>query len=302
MGLVLVADGASLRLLPLPALCLVGRAPACMVRLQQLLCPAHWLELRWGAEGWSWRPLAALERTRGSGPHRANGWRGLEITAERGTRVALAGDTYIELVDAGPPEPFAWDCSAGEALTGEALERVAELRGELLLPIAAEGDPAAALSDGALWVHQEGEQQQILRAHLPASMPETLDTRLDLARGGVSVELDLGANLAELVQGSARVQVSGQAVRTFALYARARAADPTGQGWMSASEAWAAWLELGGAPQSTVDAVSWERTRLRQLLHRARVGSVEAVFARRKVGAFIQIRLGDFISDVVERG
>jgi hypothetical protein len=302
MGLLLVADGAARRLVPLPALCLVGRAPACLVQLQQPVCPAHWLEVRWGPEGWSWRPLAALERTRGSGPHRPNGWRGLEVTAERGTRVALAGDAYIELVEGGPPEPFAWDCAAALPVIGEALERVAELRGELMLPIAAEGDPAAALQDGALWVHRDGDRLQILRAHVPASLPETLDTRLDLGRGAVSVEVDLGASVADLVQGSARVQVSGQAVRTFALYARARAADPAGEGWLSANDAWAAWLELGGAAEATVEAVSWERTRLRQLLHRARVGSVEAVFARRKVGAFIQIRLGDVISEVIERG
>ncbi|MFM2245596.1 MAG: hypothetical protein RL071_1670 [Pseudomonadota bacterium] len=302
MGLLLVADGAARRLVPLPALCLVGRAPACLVQLQQPVCPAHWLEVRWGPEGWSWRPLAALERTRGSGPHRPNGWRGLEVTAERGTRVALAGDAYIELVEGGPPEPFAWDCAAAQPVTGEALERVAELLGGLMLPIAAEGDPAAALQDGALWVHRDGDRLQILRAHVPASLPETLDTRLDLGRGAVSVEVDLGASVADLVQGSARVQVSGQAVRTFALYARARAADPAGEGWLSANDAWAAWLELGGAAEATVEAVSWERTRLRQLLHRARVGSVEAVFARRKVGAFIQIRLGDVISEVIERG
>jgi hypothetical protein len=301
MALLLVATGASRRLLPLPPLCLVGRAPTCMVQLEHPVCPAHWLELRWGPEGWSWRPLAALERTRGSGAHRANGWRGLEVSAERGTRVALAADAFIELVDGGPPEPFAWDCSADRPLTGEALERVVELRGDAMLPIAAEGDPGAALRDGALWVHQEGEQLRILRAHLPSSLAETLDTRLDLARGGVSVELDLGANLAELSQRSARVQVSGQAVRAFALYARARAEDPDGEGWLGSSEALTAWQALGGAAEAPAEAVSWERTRLRQLLHRARVGSVEAVFDRRKVGAFIQIRLGDVISDVHER-
>jgi hypothetical protein len=301
MALLLIANGASRRLLPLPPLCLVGRAASCMVRLDHPACPAHWLELRWGPEGWRWRPLAALERTRGSGAHRASGWRSLEVTADRGTRVALAADAFIELVDGGPPEPFAWDCSADRPLTGEELERVVELRGDAMLPVSAEGDPAAALQDGALWVHHDGEQLRILRAHLPSPLVETLDTRLDLGRGGVTVELDLASNLAELSRGNARVQVCGQAVRVFALYARARAADDRREGWLGAAEAAAAWRDLGGAAEAPAEAVSWERTRLRQLLHRARVGSVEAVFAQRKVGAFIQIRLGDVIVDVLER-
>ena len=300
MGLLLVAAGAARHLLPLPPLCLVGRGPACVIGLDHPSCPAHWLELRWGPEGWSWRPLAAVERTRGSGSHRANGWRALEVTSERGTRVALANDAFIELVDAAPPEPFVWDVTAGVALTGEALERVAERRGDALLPIAAEGDPAAALRDGEQWIHQEGEQLRILRAHVPVSLPETLDTRIDLARGGVTVDVDLGAATAELSQGRARVQVSGQAVRVLALYARARMVDPTGKGWMTANEAWQLWQELGGAADASVEAVSWERTRLRQLMHRARVGSVEALFERKKTGAFIHVRLGDAIDRVFE--
>lgn len=311
MGLLLVGVGADRRLLPMPSLALVGRAPACFLRVDHPACPAHWLEIRWRGGAWAWRALAAPERTRGSGAFLTEGWRALELTPERGTRVALDADAFVEIVDASPPEPFAWDLVAGRALTGEALEQVAERRGSDLLPIAAEGDPAARLADGAVWVHVGAGEPRALRAHVPAPLPDTLATRLDLARGDVVVDADLARATATFHQGATEVSVTGQAVRVLVAYALARAADtagapaqaglPSTAGWRTAAEVWSDWVALGGNAATPHDAVAWERTRLRQLLHRARVGSVQALFEQRKPGAYVQIRLGACVRELVLR-
>jgi hypothetical protein len=44
--------------------------------------------------------------------------------------------------------------------------------------------------------------------------------------------------------------------------------------------------------------VAWERARLRQLLDRARVGSVDALFGTRKESAYICVGLGEAIRHV----
>ena len=104
----------------------IGRSPGCLVRVDDPAVPAHWLELRWQGNGWAWRTLNAEERTRGAGAFLYDAWRALEVTAERGTRVALGNDAWVEIVDAGPPEPFAWDVLADHPLEGHALEEVAD--------------------------------------------------------------------------------------------------------------------------------------------------------------------------------
>lgn len=299
MGLLHIAHGDVRRLVPLAPVCLVGRGPACLARIPHPACPAHWLELRWMGECWAWRTLNAEERTRGTGAFLPDGWRAMEVTSERGTRVALGGDAWIELVDAGPPEPFAWDVLADVPLEGVALEEVAEVRDDALLPLGAEGDMAQALADGQCWLHNDpAHGPRTLRAHVPQSFPRTLALRLDLARGRVTVELDLRANVATFAQGDVRVRVTGTCVRTLAVYARARG-EARG-GWLTAADAWAGWLDLGGGDDAPLDAVAWERARLRKLLHRARVGNVDALFASRKEGVFVRVRLGDAILEVLE--
>jgi hypothetical protein len=297
MGLLLVATAGQRRALPLPVVCLVGRGPSCFARIDHVGCPAHWIELRWLGDGWGWRALNAEERTRGTGPFLADGWRRMEVGAERGTRVTLTQDVWVELIDAGPPEPFVWDVDADAPVPAEALDTVVERRGDALIPLAAEGDPAHALRDGQCWTHAAPTGPRILRAHVPTTFPGTLATRMDLARGGVLLELQRGAGVAVFSQGAAQVRISGQCVRTLSVYARARL---SAGGWLTAAEAWAAWSELGGAPSAPVDAVAWDRTRLRQLLHRARVGSVEALFTQRKDDAYVRVRLGEAIEDVTE--
>jgi len=291
MPTLLVSDSFTVRAVPLAAATLVGRAPACLARVAHEGCPAHWLELRWRPEGWMWRALAAADRTYGAGGFVSDGWRALSVRAGHGTRVRLSGTSvHVELVDGGPPQPFAWDMLADEPLVGDALLEVAELRGEQLLPLSAEGDAARALRDGECWVHTGADGSvRTLRAHVPAVIAPTLASLLDVSRAGLTVEIDLASLTATFLQGPASALVRGECVRALAVYAQARCA---GEGWLDASEAWARWGALGGSRETSLERMSWERGKLRAQLARHRVTGLDTLFARRKVGAFVESRLG----------
>lgn len=295
MGLLLVAEGDSRRIVPLATTCLAGRGTASLVRIEHPACPSHWIELRWHGGGWAWRALNAVDRTRGSGSFLVSGWRTMEVNADRGTRISLGSQVWLELVDSGPPEPFAWDMLAAAPITDETLETVAERRGDALLPLSAEGDAKAALRDGQFWMVPGPEGPRMLRAHVPVSMVATLSARLDLALGGVSVAVHMESETAVFEQGDVKVSVRGVCVRTLNLYARERT---RGMPWLTAADAWAAWTDLGGAESSPKEVVAWERARLRQLLDRARVGSVDALFLTRKESGYVRVRLGDAITHV----
>jgi hypothetical protein len=48
--------------------------------------------------------------------------------------------------------------------------------------------------------------------------------------------------------------------------------------------------------------VAWERARIRRLLDRACVGSVDRMFSVRKEGGYTRVRLSDAVTDVHEVG
>lgn len=289
MATLLLHEAGSVRAFPLPATLLVGRSAGCFVRVAHEACPAHWLELRWRADAWAWRALAALDRTYGAGAFLADGWRTLDAREGQGTRIRLTGThVVVELVDAGPPEPFVYDLTADEAVEGEALSELVEVRGDALLPLWAEGDPAAALADGACWVHREGATERILRAHVPTPVVATLAPRLDLASAGAALEVDLGAMTAVFHQRDAVATVRGECVRVLAVFLQARL---EGEGWIDASEAWTRWVELGGRGSARLERMSWERGKLRQQLARQGCGALETLFEHRKVGGFVRTRL-----------
>lgn len=297
MASLLVAYDDVRRLLPLASPSLVGRSSACLARVEHPACPAHWLELRWTGSAWAWRALAAHDRTRGPGRPLPDGWTTLDIDDTRGTRLSLGSDVHVELVEGGPPEPFAWDVVAGCPLEGAELEEVAEVRGDQLLPLSAEGDARQALADGECWVHHGPDGPRTLRAHVPTHFGATHAPRIDLTRGDVFVLVDLAELRATVRQGQLTTTVHGACVRTLVVYGNAR---DHGEGWLTAAEAWAAWTELGADEGRSLDAVGWERARLRQRLDRARVGGLDVLFETRKEGAFVKTRLGAGIEvDVV---
>ncbi len=282
--------------LPLAAATLVGRAAGCLVRVDDPAIPAHWLELRWRGDSWAWRALAAEDRTRGTGAFLEGGWRRMDATEGRGTRVSL-GTTSVELLSSDPPAPFAWDLLAERPLHGDALEQVAEVRDGALLPFGAEGDPAQALRDGQVWLHEEASGVRALRAHVPDTLPHTLNAALDLRRGDITAHVDLGTNTLTLARGGTSVEVRGACVRAIAVYARAREGTP--DGWLSAADVWALWVEFGGAATSPIDAVAWERGRVRRLLDKAGVAGLDALIERRKEGTTTRTRLSDRVVTLV---
>jgi hypothetical protein len=290
MPTLLLTESDAVRAIPLAPATLVGRAPACLARVGHPSCPAHWLELRWRPEGWAWRPLAAADRTYGSGAFLHDGWRALDARDGQGTRVRLTGTSVqVELVEGGAPRPFAWDVLTDEPLDGEALDEVAEVRADALLPLSAEGDDAQALRDGQCWVHVAADgTARTLRAHVPTLLAPTLAPRIDVSAPGLTIEIDLAGLAATFTQREVAVTVRGECVRVLAVFAQAR---QQGEGWLDASEAWARWVELGGTRETALDRMSWERGKLRAQLARQRVSGLDGLFARRKVGAFVHVRL-----------
>ncbi len=297
MSHVLLTHGGRATTVPLTSATLVGRAPACLVRVHHAGVPAHWLEIRWRGAGWAWRALAAEERTRGTGASLDQGWRRMDAADGRGTRVAIA-DVSVELLSAEPPGVFVWDLAAERAVEGEALDELVEVRGDVLLPLSAEGDLTQALRDGQCWLHEGSDGPRMLRAHVPQLLSPTVASALDLRAGDVSAIVELAAQRLTLRRGDVRIEVRAACVRALALYARSAEGPGGERGWTSAAEAWGAWVELGGSPESPVDAVAWERGRLRRLLDRAGVAGLDALVERRKLGPYVQTRLGAVITAI----
>ena len=295
---ILVTTRTGSTLTPLAPAVVIGRSPGCLVRVDDPAVPAHWLELRWRGEGWAWRVLAAEDRTRGAGAVVEPGWRRMTAGNGRGTRVVL-GEVGIELVDDSAPEACLWDRGAERAVEGAAMEELVELRGPALLPLGAEGDFAAALRDGQVFVVEGPEGPRILRAHLAGALAPTVIGKLDLEAGPVEADVDLGRNVVVLSRGMSSVEVQGACVRALALYARA--GELGRDGWLTAAEAWAFWVDLGGPTTSSVDAVGWERGRLRRLLDRAGVSSLDLLVERKKEGATSMTRLGAGVGRVTVR-
>jgi hypothetical protein len=292
----LIANGTLAHTVPLAAATLVGRAATCLARIDDAAVPAHWLEIRWRGDSWAWRVLASEDRTRGAGRFLDNGWRRMEANQGKGTRVAL-GDISVELVTGGPPEPFLWDLTTDKPLLGADLEQYAEVRGDELIPLVAEGNADHALRDGQCWIYPGEDGPRMLRAHVPRGLTPTHQSGLDLRNGSVTAEVDMSRNSLLLTRSGASIEVRGSCVRAIALYHKARS--DYSEGWLTASDAWCIWVDLGGNNTSPIDAVAWERGRLRRLLDRAGVAGLDTLFERRKEGAFVHTRLGHAISRLV---
>lgn len=290
MGTLVYAEEGRRVAVELAASTLVGRAWCCSPRAHDAACPMYWLELRWTSpSGWAWRALTAPERTRGAGGSLGAEWRRLEARGSSG-RVHLDASMWVELVDAAPPESFAVDLETGAVLAGEPLATLLEVRPDGVFPFDAEGAAAQALPDGAV-VSAGG---RLLRIHPAAPIVATARTRLDLAAARVHVEVDLDAREARLTAfgpgADAGIIVRGECVRVLAAFLAARASGLRG-GWLTAADAWAGWVALGGAADSPIERLAFERAKLRTQLARAGAGSVDALFERRREGPLTLTRV-----------
>ena len=290
MGFLVLAEADHRTVIPLAPSTLLGRAWCCLGRFSSEGVPTYWLEVRWMGDIWAWRALAAQGRTRGSGAFLQEGWRALHVVAGRGARVHIADVAWIELVDAAPPAPFAIDLASGEALDEEVLAELVEVRQDAVLPLAAEGDPRQAFQDGATFVVPGTDRA--LRLHVPTRVVATADTRMDVSRGELAVEFDESDASAHLHQSETVVQVRGACVKVLAVYVDAR---QSGEGWLSATDAWAAWVDRGGSEDSPIERLGWERAKLRSQLARARVAHPEAMFETRRVGQVTQTRVREVV-------
>ncbi len=274
MSTLLVSDGGRCRVVPLAASTLIGRHWACPVRVQDTACPLYWLEVRWLEGAWGWRTLAAEERTHGGGAALPAGWRALPVATRRAGRVRLSDSTWIELVTADAPRAHLVRLPSGEPLEDETAALWAELRPDAALPLDAEGDAARAYPDG----HVLARDGEAVRVHAPEGLVTTLATAIDLAKPGVFVDVDLGARAATFANRAGQVTARGECVRVLEVYLQARRADVPVGGWLSAQEALAAYVALGGPSEAPLERLSWERCRLRSVLARAGAAAVGALF------------------------
>ena len=287
MPTLLVTHAGVPRSVPLAASTLVGRAWSCLARVDGPLIPLHWLEIRWSGLAWSWRALAAEERTRGPGSPLNDGWRELPVSTPRKPwRVRLDEVVSVELAEGGPPECFLFDPGTRDVLRGPSLAEALEVRGGQAYAPDREGLPASALVDGELVV-LEG---RAWRFHSAGVVVPTERSLVDLARP-LQVFVDLAALSATLVQGEGSVEIRGEHVRTLAVYLRQRQGDPDG-GWLDPTEAWRTWRRLGGNEESPQERVAWDRARLRSHLAAAGVASVDRLFELRRSREGVHVRLG----------
>ncbi len=277
------------RAVPLPACAILGRAAGCTVRLDDRTLPLHWLEIRWTGQVWRWRILAGEARTRGVGNLQEDGWRLLPVsTPTRRQRIRYGDFLALECVEGGPPARFLVDLQTGEGLVGDALAEVVEVRPDALLPLDSDGDPAGPLRDGDVVVHNS----RAWRVHLAEAPEPTLQLRLDLARGNASVDVLDDGFRAVFHQDGAEAILTGEHVRTLAVYAEARRTDQPRGGWLSVPEAWSRWIAAGGNPDSPLERLAWDRARCRTHLARTGVGGLDALFESRRIGGAPHYRLG----------
>lgn len=288
MGTLLISDAGALRAIPLPACALAGREWTCAARFTTRRVPRHWLELRWGAGGWSWRALAAADVTWGIGEALADGWRRLPPSlAGRMARIRLDAQTWVELVDGAPPVPFAVDLQTGEAWQEtELTARVGRVVGpDGTATWFALGDPdRRPLADGDVVIASApGEPARLARLHLPAEIPFTDRPPQQLTEAPLQIDLDLPAQTAQLTQGSLHVVLTGAEVRSLAVYAQARAVGVPADGWLDLDAAYASWRELGGPAESPRDRLTWERGKLRSQLSDLGVAGAAQLFQSRRM-------------------
>ena len=290
MGTLRIVDGDNRHTVPLAASTLVGRAWACLARIRQAGVPLYWLELRWYAGSWAWRPLSAGARTRGSGPSLGSEWRAFTAAGGRPARVTLSSEVWVELVDPAPPEAFVTDAVSGAPLSAEEAEEYVELRRDAVLPVEAEGDLSRGLVDGGVWV----VGGRALRAHVPAAEADTWDRCLDLGHPEVELDIDAAARTARFRLGDAEAVARGACVCLLQVYVAARATDSPAGGWLTPDEALAAWVELGAPADSRPDRVAWERAKLRAQLSRAGVAGLDALYEVRREGDTVRTRVRSF--------
>lgn len=275
MGCVSVRVNEGQRRLSLSRSSLFGRHQICHGQLGHRDVPLHWLEVRWLGDGWGWRALNDdSSRTKGSGKTLDGGWRAFAI----GSELRCGTDVCVSLEDASPPSLFALDLESGLCLEGDTLEDWVELWKGALYALGVDHEQSSPILDCEVRVLRG----RALRFFVPGTLVFTDRQRLSVANPGCTLDLDPEELVAVFTVGQVDVRIKGECVRVLHAYARARLEDSIEEGgWLSRSQVFEAWKQLGGQPKSREERVGWEKGKLRTRLTTAAVGGAEGLFENR---------------------
>ena len=277
MTLTVHVDGVT-REVPLASTTVIGRHWSCGVCIAAPRLPAFWLEVRWTGEGWRWRELSGEGATTSSGPVLDGGWRAL------GARVRWDAGLWVALAESLRPVPALVDLLDGVWRTGEDLDDwLEEAEGVRWIP-AGEDAPTRRVQDGEVLV-LGGRAWRYLAGD---PMAPTQAQAFHVRHRDVRIDVDLGLLRATVRCGRHSAEVVGECVRVLAVYVNALT---RGDGWLTRTEGWEAWIALGGNPASSPDRLGWERGKLRSQLARQGVLGVHELFETRTVERVWELRL-----------
>ena len=284
MGTVDIEQPGVKRQAPLSDVTLVGRHRTCGLSIPTANIPLFWLEIRWLSEQWAWRALNQAEQTRGPGATHPSGWR-LLTHAHLDAAIHL-GPVRLRLRDLSPPEPLLEYLATHRRVPARPSPPTLILEGgEYKLNT---GHLSLPLRDGDVFTLGP----EPVRIWLPQSAAQTERATLSLESASLCLEFGDDPCTAEFSAGITSATIHGEDVRMLRVYAEAKAFDARDAdcGYLTAAEAFDAWVRLGGNPESSVQRVSWLRNRLRKNLEEHDVAGGE-LFERRRLGATWQHRL-----------
>jgi hypothetical protein len=290
VGKIRISDDNEIREIPIPEICLVGRHWSCQALFTAPQVPYFWLELRWLEQNWAWRPLNLVDDTRGTGSVGSNGWRVLGGVRNRRPRIAMADNVWLEFIDLAPPAAFAQNVETNDIITGDALEDLWECVDDRFYRFNWEevSETESELKNGDM----VSSGNALYRVFFPVLGAATLVAQLHLFLTDCSVSIDVQRLTASFDNGQATVEVYGECVRVLAAYALARRDEAYSDGgWLTATESYTRWLELGGNPTSSADRLGSERGKLRNQLRRAGILDVKDCFERQTSGYRTMLRL-----------
>ena len=266
----------------------VGRHWSCTHRVDESRVPMFWLEIRYGPDGWVWRPLEGRGITRGGGAQRANGWRMLDSPSGRAVRVRCGDAGHISLLDSKSPSPFLSDLLSGLQLAGPSLLEVLERHDGGFFRLGEGDDPSRALVDGDIVVHR-GSAWRFFSGTVP---PSTDGGVVSLKSDTICLDLDLRKQVLCLTERDRSVELTDSLVILLVPFVEARIDEHRVEGgWLSLEEAHRGWVAAGGRADSPPERISWDKGRLRTRLAALGVGDVGFLFEKRRRGGVWQTRL-----------
>lgn len=287
---------ASKREHPLSPRYLIGRAPACQLRLDDPGVSGHHAELVWDGERWKVQDLGSRNGTTLGERALARGER---VPLPCNVDLVLAGVVRLRLVDDSPP------CLFAEAGDGE-LRRASDE----LLSLPSDEQPELTIFrelDGRWWVELATETRELgeldtviaggrsWRVFSPSSLPLTREIagssllaeqelRFRVSRDGEHVELDL-VNAAGVINIEPRVHLG-----LLLTLARARIADARNPTLPETEHGWVYREELPRMLGIEPELINLWSHRARRQLAQAKIRDAAAVIERRTDTA--QLRIG----------